>query len=104
MPRFRVHYLVAFELNEARAWYAGRSAIVAENFLAQFAAVLARIARDPTAHAPWRAIFRRVRLARFPYLVIFHTNRRWTSVLALVHQRREPGRIFGTLTGRLSAL
>lgn len=39
-------------------------------------------------------------VARFPYLLMFHTDLRMTSVLALVHERREPQRTFVTLARR----
>jgi len=100
MPVLRVHRLVAFEFLQVRAWYAGLSPLAAENFVRSFDAALARVQRHPTAHAPWLPPFRRIRLVRFPYLLIFHTDRRQTSVLALVHKRREPGKTFATLARR----
>ena len=100
MPRFRVHRLVAFEFGEVRAWYAGLSPLAAENFDLRFHAALERVRLYPTAHAPWRAPFRRIRLARFPYLLIFHTDSRQISVLALAHERREPEQTFATLAQR----
>ena len=75
MPQFRIHHAVEFEFREVRAWYAG--------------------------HSPWRRMFRRVRLVRFPYLVIFHADAQTTSVLALVHQRQEPERKKAMLSRRL---
>lgn len=104
MPRYRVHRLVAFEFLEVRAWYAGLSPLAAENFVLCFHSALDRVHRHPTAHAPWLPPFRRIRLARFPYLLIFHVDRRQTSVLALVHERREPGNTFAALARRKSEL
>ena len=100
MPRFRLHRLVAFEFGEACAWYTGHSPLAAENFVHSFHGALKKVQRQPTAHAPWRPPFRRIRLARYPYLVIYHTDRRITSVLALVHERREPARTFAMIAGR----
>lgn len=90
MPQFRIHYAVEFEFREVRAWYAGHSPWAAENFIHAFHAALEKVRLRPTAHAPWRRVFRRVRLVRFPYLVIFHADDQSTSVLALVHKRQEP--------------
>ena len=104
MPRFRLHHLVMPEFNTARAWYAGRSALASENFALRFSAALTRIESHPTAHAPWHSIFRRCRVAHFPYLVIFHTDTRWTSLLAVTHERSEPGRIVAQLKERLGEL
>ncbi len=97
MPRFRVHHLVDFEYREVRAWYARLSPLAAENFADCFDAALERVRRHPTSHPPWQAHFRRIRLARFPYLLLFHADRRVISVLALVHERREPTRTFTVL-------
>ena len=100
MPRLRLHSLVADEFGEVLAWYAGLSPSAAENFALTFDAALGKVQRNPTAQAQWRPPFRRTRLVRFPYLLIFHTDRRTTSVLALVHERREPRQTFATLARR----
>jgi hypothetical protein len=100
MPRFRVHYRVADEFGAVLAWYAGLSPLAAENFVVCFQVALTKIERHPTAQAPWRPPFRRTRLTRFPYLLVFHADRRMTSVLALVHERREPQRTFEAIARR----
>ena len=100
MPRFRIHHLVAFEFEEVLAWYTGLSPLAADNFVISFHAALERVRQHPTSHAPWRPPFRRIRLTRFPYLLLFHADQRMTSVLALVHERREPGRTFAALVQR----
>ena len=102
MPVFRVHNLVELQFNEARAWYAGRSPRAAENFALRFDATLEKIKTRPTAHAPWRSIFRRCRVAQFPYLVLFHADRRFASVLMLVHHRRAPETVLATNRKRLT--
>jgi plasmid stabilization system protein ParE len=102
MPRFRVHSLVESEFNEARAWYADRSQSAAENFAGRFDRSLARVESHPTSHAPWMSIFRRTRVKYFPYLILFHTNRRITSVLALVHERRAAENVLTTVGRRLT--
>ncbi len=100
MPRFRLHHLVVGEFEEVLAWYADLSPLAADNFILCFESGLKKVRLNPTAQAPWRPPFRRVRLARFPYLLIFHSDQRITSVLALVHERREPQRTFVTLVKR----
>ncbi len=101
MPQFRIHHSVEFEFREVRAWYAGHSPWAAENFIHAFHAALDKARLCPTAHAPWRRIFRRVRLVRYPYLVIIHSDAKRTSVLALVHKRQEPGRTLAVMSRRL---
>lgn len=100
MLRVRIHRLVDFEFREIRAWYAGLSPLAAENFADCFDEALARLRKHPTAHAPWRIIFRRVRLKRFPYLLLFHADRRTISILAVVHERRKPRQTFTDVARR----
>ncbi len=104
MRQFQIHHVVEFEFREVCAWYAGHSPWAAENFVHAFHAALDKARLRPTAHTPWRRIFRRVRLVRYPYLVIFHTDARMTSVLALVHQRQEPDRTRAVMSRRLGEL
>ena len=104
MPALRLHHLVLPEFNTARAWYAGRSALAAENFALRFAAALRRVEAHPTAHARWRSIFRRCRVVHFPYLLLFHAGSRRTSLLAVTHERSEPGRVVAQLKARLEEL
>jgi hypothetical protein len=100
MPRFRIHRLMESEFDEAHSWYADLSPLAAENFQICFDEALARVRLHPTAHAPWRVLFRRAKLKRFPYLLLFHADRRMVSVLALVHERREPNRTLESLARR----
>lgn|SRR5690606_12488857 len=104
MSGFRIHHLVDREFAEVRAWYGEHSPRAAEHFVSRFLVALARIKSRPTAHALWVAPFRRVRLVRFPYIVLFHEDRSIVSVLALVHERREPRRICASTRQRLREL
>jgi len=103
MPRFRIHHLIAWEFTEVYAWYSGHSPLAAENFDQAFFAALERVQQTPSAHALWRRTLRRIRLKRYPYILIYHTDRSHTSVLALAHDRREPTRLLTTTTQRLAA-
>lgn len=104
MPRLRIHYLVGPEIETARLWYEGLSPFAAERFVESFYSALVRVQRHPTAHAPWRPPYRRIRLVRFPYLIIYHTDRQQTSILLLAHQRFEPARTKAMIEGRLASL
>jgi hypothetical protein len=101
MPTLRVHHMVMPEHAEARAWYAARSVLAPLNFDRCVRAALEEIATHPTSHAIWRSIFRRCRLAGFPYLAIFHCDSAFVSVLALVHHRRDSGRTLAMVRDRL---
>jgi hypothetical protein len=100
MPRFRIHHQVGGEFDDVLAWYASLSPLAADNFILSFESSLNKVRLYPAAQAPWRPPFRRVRLVRFPYLLLFHTDRQTTSVLALVHELREPRSTFATLATR----
>jgi toxin ParE1/3/4 len=100
MPRFRIHHLVESEFQTVQEWYAGQSPLAAENFIVSFHSALMKIRSHPTAHAPWRPPYRRIRLARYPYLILFHLSRSTTSVLALVHEKRNPKRTLASLSKR----
>lgn len=104
MPRVRIHRLVGTEFDEVLAWYADLSPLAADHFTACFDAALEKIQLRPTAHAPWRTPFRRIRLKRFPYLLIFHADLRTVSILALVHKRSEPNRVLAAVAFRSSEL
>lgn len=101
MPRLRIHRQSAAEFTEVLRWYAGHSVWAAENFHHAFWSALERLRVAPTAHAYWRQPFRRVRLKRFPYLLIYHADERYLSVVALIHDRREPRRASGAISRRL---
>lgn len=101
MPRVRIHRKVGTEFWSALAWYANRSQQAADHFAASFDAALEKIRLRPTANAPWRRDFRRVRVPHFPYLLIFHAGLQTTSILALVHERNEPARVHEALASRL---
>jgi plasmid stabilization system protein ParE len=100
MPRVRVHQLVGTEFGEALTWYGRFSPLAAEHFATRFDAAFDRIQLRPTAQAYWRSPFRRTRLKRFPYLLIFHADQTGISVLALVHERRNPNSVLRQLTLR----
>jgi toxin ParE1/3/4 len=100
VPRVRIHRLVAMEFEEVLAWYAGLSPVAADHFITGFDAALEKIQRHPATYAPWQRLFRRIRLRRFPYLLIYHAAPRVSSVLALVHERREPGPVLADIVCR----
>jgi plasmid stabilization system protein ParE len=100
MPQFRVHRLVEEEFREAFRWYSDRSPQAAENFSTRFSQLLAGLERNPRKHAFWKKPFRRIRLMRFPYIVIYHETTTTLSVLALVHEHREPLQTLSSLGQR----
>jgi len=101
MPPLRIHERVVQEFNTARAWYADRSQVAAENSTRRFDDAKGRVRLRPTSHALWRAGFRWARLVQFPYLLISHLVWRQVSVLALVHARRDASHVLPTIRPRM---
>ena len=60
-------------------------------FIAEFERALSVLAAHPRIGAPWRARTHRFPLRRFPYSVIYRIHREELRVIALAHQRRQPG-------------
>lgn len=84
------------EAREASRWYEERSAGVGAALLDEVSAALVDLARWPGAGAPVfgmdvEADVRRIPLGRFPYHLVYTYTDEVVYVLALAHDRREPG-------------
>jgi plasmid stabilization system protein ParE len=77
----------AAELDEAVAWYAAQSPGLERRFIDEMRRARKRIAERPHA---WRPLVRRVRLARFPYGLIYVVEAGEIVVLAVAHLHRRP--------------
>jgi plasmid stabilization system protein ParE len=82
----------AREYRSARNWYGARSPRAAELFRLAVAAAVDRIAASGQSFPVLEGAYHRVRVKRFPYLLIF---RRGISgefrVVAVAHTSRRPG-------------
>ncbi len=86
------HRLAASEAQAAEAWYAGRSPEAAERFRAAVLAAVQKIAGDVATHSIAATKFCYVRVARFPYRLIYcRENESTARVVAVSHFRRRPG-------------
>jgi plasmid stabilization system protein ParE len=79
------------EAEEAAAWYAERDPRVAGAFVAELEAALDRIAEAPGRWPAHLHGTRRVRLTRFPYLVVYRDEPERILVVAVAHAKRKPG-------------
>lgn len=79
------------EVLETRHWYEGRRAGLGEEFAAELADVLDRIAARPLQFRRVHGELRRAVLTRFPYAVYFRVHDSEIIVLA-VHGRQDPAR------------
>lgn len=85
------HRLAVKEAQAAAAWYADRSAEVAERFRAAVLDAAQRIADDVGTHPVGTSRFRYVRVQRFPYRLIYCADSASTVlVVAVSHFRRRP--------------
>ena len=91
MNRVEFHPEALADARHARRWYAERSAAVAERFEAELRRALDFAALMPEAGSPGAAGTRKLRLHGFPHSLIYRVAPSLVLVLAVAHERREPG-------------
>ena len=89
-PRLFVRKTARADMAEAFAWYEGRRAGLGQEFLDAAAASFASIEVQPQIFSLAVDDIRMAPLRRFPYVVYFVALPRHTSVLAVIHGRRDP--------------
>lgn len=60
-------------------------------FIAEFERALGVLCSYPRLGAVWRGTTRRFPLRRFPFSIIYQVKPQEVRIVALAHQRREPG-------------
>ncbi len=94
MPAAQVifHRLAAREYRSSRDWYAKRSLDVAQRFRIAVERAADRIATDPDALPVLVGEYRYVRVARFPYVLVFRRlDAAAVMIIAVAHTSRRPG-------------
>ncbi len=86
------------DLRDAYLWYEARRSGLGDELLAQADQAFARISEGPLRPRALHRGSRRVRLHRFPYVVVYLPRGESVYVLALLHERRNP-RVFRTRVG-----
>ncbi len=80
------------EAEEAAAWYRREAGVeVAARFVRALGDALERIGSSPDRWPRLGPLAHRVRLARFPYLVVYVPSGDIVVVLAVAHAKRRPG-------------
>jgi plasmid stabilization system protein ParE len=79
------------DIAEAFAWYRERNALVADAFRAEVFDTIDRIATTALNRAADDDGIRKRLLHRFPYTVHYEVVKNMVTVLAVAHQRRQPG-------------
>ncbi len=92
----RFHDGALDELRSAAHWYDAKRAGLGSEFLEALDVALKRITSSPNQGgrlpgADPRSPFRRILLARFPYVVVFVEVEDAIRVLAVMHAKRRPG-------------
>ena len=78
------------ELADAVAYYRAQDHALADSFLNEFLAAVARIEEYPDAWQPLSANTRRCRLRRFPYGLVYRASGETALIIAVTHLHREP--------------
>ncbi len=88
----RFHRLADRESREARRWYERRRGGLGDEFVTELERAVARIVAAPERGRLFGGRYRRVRLRRFPYRLIYEIiDAATVQVLAVAHDRRRPG-------------
>jgi len=92
--RVRVHRAAAAELEAAASWYEEQCVGLGADFVEEIRRVVGLIVESPREWpvSPWDSRARSVRLARFPYSVVFvEAPEDELVIVAVAHGRRKPG-------------
>lgn len=79
------------ELLSAEEWYAERSVIAARSFIRESNLVFDLLQQAPERWPMDEDGSRRAHFARFPFSVIYRVRGDHVEVIAVAHQRRQPG-------------
>jgi plasmid stabilization system protein ParE len=90
MPNIIFHASAEKEYKEAFAWYYQQSEPAALEFEDAVARALEQIADHPEQGVPFGRLHRCRLLKRFPYLVVYRTDRDPILIVAVAHGRRRP--------------
>lgn len=94
--RVELHPEARAELRAAALWYEERRIGLGEDFLAEVAASLTRIAAAPESFPRWPNVIgipvpvRKATVRRFPYVIAFEVHADHGLVLAVAHGKRRP--------------
>ena len=93
MKPFRFSAPASEELAEAIRWYEDRRAGLGSELYDAVAAAVELIRTHPEIGAPRGGLFpsRQLRVARFPYKVVYRVREHDIYVIAVAHLRRRPG-------------
>ena len=91
-PRLLLEREAEAEFVEAEQWYAARSPAIAMAFRAAVAKTLEAVEVAPQSYPIALGDIQKARVQRFPYVVYFVALPDVTTVIAIIHGRRDPRR------------
>lgn len=89
--RVEFHPDAETDAEEARRWYAERSAIAARAFLTEMIAAVDHVSQSPEIWPRYLAGTRRYVFPRFPFSLVYRLANDVMTVVAVAHHRRTPG-------------
>jgi len=87
----KVHPEAIAEASEARRWYHDESPAVAERFDHEVESAFATLLDSPERWPRILGGHRRIRLRRFPYMIVYYVRGSDVFVVAIAHMHRRPG-------------
>lgn len=92
-PRVRVLAQAEEDASAAAEWYEAQNHGLGERFLAAVVATIDRVADGPAQYVRLELApkYRRARVQRFPYAVVFSVQGEEIEIVAVAHERRAPG-------------
>ena len=95
MKPIRLRRIAKRDLREAVAWYRDRDPELANRFLAEVYRALGLLEQFPDTGGPVFGVTdvntRQLPVDNFPYQVIFKKLNHRTAILAIAHERKNPG-------------
>lgn len=89
-PRLLFEPEAEAEFLEARRWYAERSSVIAEAFRTAVAQTLEVVESAPHSFPIAVLDIQKALVRRFPYVVYYVSLPQVTTVIAVIHARRDP--------------
>lgn len=89
--RFELHREAVLEAVDARDWYDSQSVAAGDRFEFDLDRAYSQIKADPLRWPPYLHGTRVLKLARYPYLVIYRHRPAEILVVAIAHAKRRPG-------------
>lgn len=89
--RLRLHPEASFEGVEARTWIDDDDTVQGSLFAAALKEAFGKIRRRPLGYRRFDGEFRKIKVGKFRYSVVYRIRRDEVQVMAIMHQHRRPG-------------